>query len=257
MSSIAKAGRLAGKVAIVTGGGSGYGAGIATLFAEQGAKVVVADINEDGGKRTVSAMPDSMRFHKVNVAKESDWQRLVESTQSAFGSINCLVNNAGTTYRNKPTLEVTEADFDRCFNVNVKGVFFGTSAVLPRLLEQRSGGSIINIASVGATRPRPGLVWYNSSKGAVWNATKGLAAEFGPHGIRVNSICPLLGGTGLFESFSGVPDTPENRAKFLSNVPLGRLCEPSDVASACLFFASDESSFVTGVNMEVDGGRAV
>lgn len=257
MSSIAKAGRLAGKVAIVTGGGSGYGAGIARLFAEQGAKVVVADINEDGGKRTVQAMPDSMRFHKANVAKESDWKKLVEATKVEFGGINCLVNNAGTTHRNKPTLEVTEAEFDRCFDVNVKSVFFGASAIIPQLLEQKSGGSIINIASVGATRPRPGLVWYNSSKGAVWNATKGLAAEFGPRGIRVNSICPLLGGTGLFEAFSGVPDTPENRAKFLSNVPLGRLCEASDVASACLFFASDESSFVTGINMEVDGGRAV
>lgn len=257
MSSIAKAGRLAGKVAIVTGGGSGYGAGIATLFAKQGAKVVVTDINEDGGKRTVQAMPDSMMFRKANVARENDWKGVVEATQAAFGSINCLVNNAGTTYRNKPTLEVSEADFDRCFDVNVKGVFFGTSAIIPKLLEQKSGGSIINIASVGATRPRPGLVWYNSSKGAVWNVTKGLAAEFGPQGIRVNSICPLLGGTGLFEAFSGVPDTPENRAKFLSNVPLGRLCDASDVASACLFLASDESSFVTGINMEVDGGRAV
>lgn len=257
MSAVAKAGRLAGKVAIVTGGGSGYGAGIATLFAEQGAKVVVADINEDGGKRTTRAMPDSMRFHKTNVAKEGDWKSLVEATQGAFGSINCLVNNAGTTYRNKPTLDVTEAEFDKCFDVNVKSIFFGTSAVIPQLLKQKIGGSIINIASVGATRPRPGLVWYNSSKGAVWNATKGLAAEFGPQGIRVNSVCPLLGGTGLFESFSGVRDTPENRAKFLSNVPLSRLCEASDVASACLFFASDESSFVTGINMEVDGGRAV
>ncbi|KAM0795503.1 oxidoreductase [Usnea florida] len=257
MSAIAKAGRLAGKVAIVTGGGSGYGAGIATLFAEQGAKVVVADINEDGGKRTIGAMPDSMRFHKTNVAKEGDWRSLVEATQRAFGSINCLVNNAGTTYRNKPTLDVTEADFDKCFDVNVKSIFFGTSAVIPQLLKQKIGGSIINIASVGATRPRPGLVWYNSSKGAVWNATKGLAAEFGPQGIRVNSVCPLLGGTGLFEAFSGVPDTPENRARFLSNVPLGRLCEASDVASACLYFASDDSSFVTGINMEVDGGRAV
>ncbi|KAL8802212.1 MAG: hypothetical protein Q9200_006664 [Gallowayella weberi] len=189
MSSIAKAGRLAGKVAIVTGGGSGYGAGIARRFAEQGAKVVVADINEDGGRRTVEAMPDRMKFHLANVTKEHDWKTLVEVTQDAYGGIDCLVNNAGTTYRNK--------------------------------------------------------------------ATKGLAAEFGPHQIRVNSICPLLGGTGLFESFSGLPDTPENRRKFLTNVPLGRLCEPSDVASACLFLASDESAFITGINMEVDGGRAV
>ncbi|KAG6985292.1 succinate--CoA ligase [ADP-forming] subunit beta, hydrogenosomal [Physcia stellaris] len=261
MSTLAKASRLAGKVAIVTGAGSGYGAGIAKTFAQQGAKVVVADINENGGKQTVDAMPDSMKFHYTNVAKLNDWKSLVEATQDAFGKIDCLVNNAGTTYKNKanlqPTLEVTESDFDKCFNVNVKGVYFGTSAILPHMVQAGRGGSIINIASIGATRPRPGLVWYNSSKGAVWNATKGLAAEFGPHQIRVNSICPLLGGTGLFESFSGVPDTPENRDKFLSNVPLGRLCEATDVAAACLFFASDESAFVTGINMEVDGGRAV
>ncbi|KAL6720431.1 hypothetical protein ACLMJK_002353 [Lecanora helva] len=263
MSVVAKAGRLAGKVAIITGqlnissqqqmstesflgGGSGFGAAIAKQFANQGARIVVADIDEDGGKRTVEHMSKDMKFHKANVTKERDWRTLIEATQDAFGGVDCL-----------PTLEVTESDFDKCFDVNVKGIFFSISAVIPQLLEQKRGGSIINVASIGATRPRAGLVWYNSSKGAVWNATKGLAAEFGPHGIRVNSVCPLLSRTGLFEMFSGVPDTQENRDKFLSNVPLGRLCDVTDVASACLFFASDESSFVTGINMEVDGGRAV
>ncbi|KAI9713931.1 MAG: hypothetical protein M1820_000661 [Bogoriella megaspora] len=257
MSAIKLGTRLAEKVAIVTGAGSGYGEGIARRFAQEGAKVVVADINEDGGKRVASEMPDSMTFFKTNVSREEDWRKLIETTESRYGRIHCLVNNAGTSYNNKPTDQVTEDDYDRCFNVNVKGVFFGTQAFLPRAIKHGQGGAILNVVSVGATRPRPGLVWYNASKGAVWNVTKGLAAEYGPHQIRVNSICPLLGGTGMFEKFSGVPDTPENRSKFVGNVPMGRLCEPTDVANACLFLASDEGQFITGVNLDVDGGRAI
>ncbi|CAK7231244.1 hypothetical protein SBRCBS47491_007865 [Sporothrix bragantina] len=249
--------RLAGKVAIVTGGGSGYGAGIARRFAQEGAKVVVADINEDGARSTAQSLPDAMSFLKVNVTDKSDWQRLLDTTEQRYGRIDCLVNNAGTTYKNKPTLEVTEEEYERCFNVNVKSIFHSTALLVPRFIKQGSGGVLLNVASVGATRPRPGLVWYNASKGAVWNATKGLAAELGPHKIRVNSVCPLLGATGLFEAFSGVPDTPENRTKFLDNVPLKRLCEAEDVANACLYLASDEASFITGINLEVDGGRAV
>ncbi|KAL1889139.1 hypothetical protein Sste5346_009086 [Sporothrix stenoceras] len=248
--------RLAGKVAIVTGGGSGYGAGIARRFAQEGAKVVVADINEAGARETAESLPSSMSFLKTNVTDHSDWQRLLDTTEQRYGRIDCLVNNAGTTYKNKPTLDVTEEEYQRCFDVNVKSIFHSTNLLVPRLIKQ-GGGVLLNVASVGATRPRPGLVWYNASKGAVWNATKGLAAELGPHKIRVNSVCPLLGATGLFEAFSGVPDTPENRAKFLDNVPLKRLCEAQDVANACLFLASDEASFITGINLEVDGGRAV
>ncbi|KAF2635179.1 2,5-dichloro-2,5-cyclohexadiene-1,4-diol dehydrogenase [Massarina eburnea CBS 473.64] len=249
--------RLAGKVAIVTGGGSGYGEGIARRFASEGAKVLIADINEEGGKRVASAHPDSLSFHKTNVSSASDWSTLFKTAESRYGKIHCLVNNAGTSYKNKPTSEVSASDYDRCFDVNVKGVYFGSQEFLKRAVDHGEGGVMLNIASVGATRPRPGLVWYNASKGAVWNATKGLAAEYGPHGIRVNSVCPLLGGTGLFEAFSGMPDTPENRKKFVSNVPLGRLCEAEDVANACLFLASDEAKFITGINLEVDGGRAV
>jgi len=141
--------------------------------------------------------------------------------------------------------------------VNVKSIFFSIGAFVPKLLEEKRSGAIVNIASIGATRPRPGLVWYNASKGAVWNATKGLAAEYGPHGIRVNSVCPLLGGTGLFETFTGVADTEENRKQFLGNVPMGRLCEARDVADACLFLASDEARFITGTCLEVDGGRGI
>ncbi|KAF2114270.1 oxidoreductase [Lophiotrema nucula] len=258
-TALKSAARLAGKVAIITGGGSGYGAGIALRFAREGAKVIVADINEDGGRKTASASPDNMSFFKTNVTQASDWQKLLDTAESRYGPVTTLINNAGTSYRNKPTADVTESDFERCFDVNVKGVFYGSQAFLARAVKsgKEGGCSMVNIASVGATRPRPGLVWYNASKGAVWNVTKGLAAEYGPLGVRVNSVCPLLGGTGLFEAFSGVPDTPENRAKFVSNVPLGRLCEADDVANACLFLASDEAKFVTGINLEVDGGRAV
>ncbi|KAK7190644.1 hypothetical protein DPSP01_007298 [Paraphaeosphaeria sporulosa] len=249
--------RLAGKVAIVTGGGSGYGAGIATRFAQEGAKVVIADIDEEGSQRIASVRPDSLSFHKTNVTSQSDWESLFKTAESRYGPVSLLVNNAGTSYKNKPTNEVTLNDFNKCFDVNVKGVFFGSQTFLQRALTNGTGGVMLNIASVGATRPRPGLVWYNASKGAIWNVTKGLAAEYGPHGIRVNSLCPLLGGTGLFEAFSGMPDTPENRGKFINNVPLGRLCEATDVANAALFLASDEAQFITGINLEVDGGRAV
>jgi len=249
--------RLQGKVAIVTGGGSGFGEGISKRFAEEGCKVVIADIDPIGGERVANTHPSSMYFVKTNVANEEDWERLLENTLDKWGRVDVLVNNAGTSYKNKPTLEVIEDEFDKVFNVNVKSIFFATRHFVPNLINQGEGGSIINIASIGATRPRPGLVWYNASKAAVWNATKGLAAEYGPKNIRVNSICPLLSGTGLFETFAGMPDTPENRDKFLFNVPLGRLCTPEDVANYCLFLASDEAKFITGTSLEVDGGRGI
>ncbi|KAL6354276.1 hypothetical protein LRP88_11602 [Fusarium phalaenopsidis] len=221
--------RLAGKVAIVTGGGSGYGEGIARRFASEGAKVLIADVNERGGSSVAKAMPNSMSFFKADVGEQEDWRRLVEAAKSRYGRLDCLVNNAGTTYHNKPTSSVTEADFDKCFRVNVKGVYFGSQVFIPELIKQGEGGTMINVASVGATRPRPGLVWYNASKGAIWNVTKGLAAEYGVNNIRINSVCPLLGGTGLFEAFSGQPDTPLNRANFISNhgipVPRGKLAQ--------------------------------
>ncbi|KAA6409520.1 MAG: short-chain dehydrogenase reductase family [Trebouxia sp. A1-2] len=249
--------RLEGKVAIVTGGGSGFGEGIAYRFASEGAKVVISDINSKGGERVAATNPSYISFVEADVTSVPHWDNLVSDTISKYGRLDILVNNAGTSYKNKPTLEVTEKEFDMVMNVNVKSIFLGTSAVVKRFLEQKQGGSIINIASVGATRPRPGLVWYNASKAAVANATKGLAAEYAPHQIRINSICPLLSGTGLFEQFTGVEHTPENVQKFLSNVPLGRLTEALDVANACLFLASRDSAFITGVNLEVDGGRAI
>ncbi|KAF2471562.1 oxidoreductase ucpA [Lindgomyces ingoldianus] len=250
-------GRLNDKVAIVTGAGSGFGAGISQAFAGEGCKVLVCDINQIGGEATVKSNPSMMAFHKMDVTKGADWKSTMDAAIQKFGKVDILVNNAGTSYRNKPTVDVTEEEFQRTFDVNVKGVYLGCNAWVPQAIERKEGGVIINIASVGATRPRPGLVWYNASKGAIWNATKGLAAEYGAHQIRCVSICPLVTGTGLFSSFTGMEDTPENRQKFTFNVPMGRIGEVDDVSSACVFMASTEAKFITGVNLEVDGGRCI
>ncbi|OAP59575.1 hypothetical protein AYL99_06873 [Fonsecaea erecta] len=256
MSEQGPKGRLAGKTAIVTGAASGFGAAIATIFANEGALVLAADINTAGGEAIVAKHPN-LHFFKLNVTLESEWQAALDCVLSRWGKIDILVNNAGTSHRNQPALDVTKADFERCIAVNVDSVFHSVKVVVRKMVEQGTGGSVINISSIGSVRPRPGLVWYNATKGAVSNATKGLAAEFGPHKIRFNCICPLLSGTGLFETFVGVPDTPENRQKFIGNVPLGRLTDVNDIGYAALYLASDESAFVTGINMEVDGGRGV
>ncbi|KAF1975989.1 3-ketoacyl-reductase-like protein [Bimuria novae-zelandiae CBS 107.79] len=250
-------GRLEGKVALVTGAGSGFGAGISQAFAAEGAKVLVCDINTEGGNATVKSNPSAMAFHKMDVTKASEWKSAIDTAIQNFGKCDILVNNAGTSYKNKPTVEVTEDEFQRTFDVNVKGVYLGCNAWVSQAIERKEGGVIINIASVGASRPRPGLVWYNASKGAIANATKGLAAEYGPHQIRVVSICPLVTGTGLFSHFTGVPDTPENRQKFISNVPMGRIGEVDDVTTTAVFLASSDAKFITGVNLDVDGGRCI
>jgi len=251
--------RLEGKVAIVTGAASGFGKAIATRFAEEGCRVLVADLNGEGAEAAAKDLKvgENAVSLSMDVTKEAHWEEAVKTVVEKWGKVDICVNNAGTTYKNKPTLEVTAEDFDRVFNVNVRSIFLSVRAVVPQMQKQGNGGSIINVSSIGSTRPRPGLVWYNSSKGAVTNATKGLAAEYGPDQIRVNALAPLLSGTGLFESFAGVKDTPENRQKFLSNVPLGRLTEVTDVANTALFLASDEGKFLTGTNIEIDGGRGI
>ncbi|MGF6871514.1 SDR family oxidoreductase [Paraburkholderia sp. MM5477-R1] len=251
--------RLTGKTAIVTGGGSGFGEGIAKTFAREGANVVVNDLNGPAAERVASEI--AMAGGKAiavpgNVAQRDDWRTLREAALEDFGSVQIVVNNAGTTHRNKPVLEVTEAEFDRVYAVNVKSIYWSVQEFVPYFREQ-GGGSFINIASTAGVRPRPGLVWYNGSKGAVIVASKSLAVELGPERIRVNCVNPVIGETALLSEFMGVEDTPQNRQKFLAGIPLGRFSTPQDIANAALYLASDEAEFITGVCLEVDGGRCV
>ncbi len=248
--------QLANKVAIVTGAASGFGAEIARQYVAQGSKVAVADINEDGARSVAAALGANAIAVRCDVTKEADIRRLVETTVERFGTVDIVVNNAGTTHQNRPLLEVDEATFDRVFAVNVKSIYYMTHAVVP-LMRMKRSGVILNVGSVAGIRPRPGLTWYNGSKGAVNLLSKSLAVELGPDGIRVNAICPVMGESALLESFMGMPDTPENRKKFIATIPLGRLARPSDVAAAAVFLASDAAEFISGVEFPVDGGRAV
>ncbi len=248
--------QLKGKVAIITGGGSGFGEGIVRLFAKEGAKVVIADINEEAADRVASEIGSSALVMKTDVTSSADIDKLVAATLENFGSLDIVVNNAAITHKNQPMLDVDEAMFDRVFNTNVKSIYLMTQATVP-VMRTQGQGVILNIGSTAGIRPRPGLSWYNASKGAVNVLSKSMAVELGPENIRVNAICPVMGVTGMFELFMGLPDTPENRAKFQSTIPLGRFCRPSDVAAAALYLASDAAEFITGVEFPVDGGRTI
>ena len=250
--------RLNGKVAIITGGGSGFGEGMAQRFAAEGAQVVVNDIHEANGRRVaagLAARGQAATFVKADVAKAADMQALAAAALSAYGRIDILVNNAGFTHRNQPLLDVPEDVFDRIFAVNVKALYLAALAIVP-VMRRQGGGSILNTASTAGLRPRPGLTWYNASKGAVITMTKSMAVELAPDRIRVNCLCPVAGETGMLADFMG-GDTPENRARFKASVPLGRLSTPADIANAALYLSSDEANFITGVALEVDGGRCI
>jgi len=254
-----RASRLAGKVAIVTGAGSGFGEGIARRFAEEGATVVVNDIAEAGAKRVAADIQEAGGTASVviaDVSRDADVKRLVDSALQNHGRLDIIVNNAGTTHRNRPMLEVGEEEFDRIYAVNVKSLFLTAKHAVPHF-RRAGGGCFITIASTAGVRPRPGLTWYNGSKGAAITTSRSMAAELGPDKIRVNVINPVIGETGLLEMFMGVPDTPENRRKFVATIPMGRMSKPLDIANAALFLASDEAAFITGTCVEVDGGRCV
>lgn len=248
--------RLKGKTALVTGAASGFGTEIAATFAREGAKVVIMDLNGEGAEKVASAIGDAARAIRGDVTSAADIQAAVDLTKQFGGKVDIVVNNAGWTHRNKPLMDVTEEEYERLYDINVRSIFHMTRAVVP-LMREAGGGCIINIGSTAGIRPRPGLTWYNSTKGAVNLLSRSMAVELAPDRIRVNCVAPVMGATGLLEAFMGMPDTPENREKFIATIPLGRLSTPADIAKACLYLASDDAEFITGVILEVDGGRTV
>ncbi|KAJ3332769.1 hypothetical protein HDU93_008954 [Gonapodya sp. JEL0774] len=275
------AGKLQNKVAIVTGGGAGFGEGICKLFSKEGAKIIVVDLNGDAAKRVAEEITkaggafDTLAIYiwseappilvlndnlgdakgiKSDVTSKEDVAAFTKLALDSYGRIDILVNNAGYTHRNQPLLDVSEEQYDRVFNVNVKAVFLAAKEVIPVFRKQGWGGCIINTASTAGLRPRPGLVWYNSSKGAVISMTKSMAVELAPEKIRVNAICPVAGETQMLADFMG-QDTPEIRAKFVASVPIGRLSQPQDIAECALYLAAQD--FTTGVALEIDGGRCI
>jgi len=247
--------RLEGKTAFITGAAQGFGQGIAETFAREGARVVIADLQLDRAEAVAKALGAAALPLRCDVSKAADVEAAATATLAAFGRVDIVVNNAGTTHRNQPMLDVDEAEFDKVFAVNVKSIYLTAKAFVPHFRAQ-GGGVIINIGSTAGIRPRPGLAWYNASKGAVNLLSKSMAVELAPDKIRVCAVAPVAGETPLLAMFLG-EDTPEKRAAFRATVPLGRFSTPQDVGSAALYLASDEAAFLTGVVLEVDGGRCV
>ncbi len=247
--------RLDGKTAVVTGGASGFGAGIVEKFLQEGARVLIADINGEAAAEMAGQSGPNAVAHTVDVADGTSVQAMADAALSAFGHVDILVNNAGITHLPTPLEDVSENDFDRVYNVNMKSVYLTARALVPHMKE-RAAGAILNVASTAGLSPRPNLNWYNASKGWMITATKTMAVELAPAGVRVNAICPVAGETPLLKSFMG-EDTPEIRAKFLSTIPIGRFSTPQDMGNAACFLCSDEAGMITGTAMEVDGGRCI
>ncbi len=247
--------RLENRIAVVTGGAAGFGEAIVRRFVKEGARVVIVDLNEDAGEALSAEIGETAIFHRADVSVADDVEAMIWAAERQWGGVDILVNNAGYTHRAKPVTEVKEDEFDRIFAVNVKAIYLGANAVFPRF-RARGGGVILNIASTAGVRPRPNLAVYNASKGAAITLTRSLAVELAPDGIRVVALNPVAGETGMLHLFLG-EDTPERRSAFEATVPLGRLCQPEDVANAATFLCSDEASFLTGVALEVDGGRCI
>lgn len=247
--------RLHGKTAIVTGAGSGFGAGIAAKFIAEGARVMVADINGGAAAEVAKSLGDAAIAKTVDVGSAVSVNDMASTALTTFGKLDILINNAGITHLPMAMEDVTEDEFDRVANVNMKSVYLTAKALVPHM-KSNGSGAILNVASTAGVSPRPRLNWYNASKGWMITATKAMAVELAPAGIRVNAINPVAGETPLLKSFMG-EDTPEIRAKFLSTIPLGRFSTPEDMANAACFLCSDEASMITGVAMEVDGGRCI
>ncbi len=247
--------RLDNKVAVITGAASGFGEGMAKRFAAEGARVVVADLNAKGAERVAGEIGKSAIAVSTDVSQRAEVEEMIAAAMDAFGRIDVMVNNAGYTHRNGDMLGVDEETFDLIAAVNMKAIYYSALSVVP-IMERQGGGAIITTASTAGLRPRPGLTWYNASKGWAITATKSMAVELAPKKIRVNCLCPVAGETGMLAQFMG-EDTPEKRAMFRASIPLGRLSTPLDIANAALWLASDEAEFITGVALEVDGGRCI
>jgi len=247
--------RMQDKVAVVTGAGSGFGEGIAQKFVAEGAKVIVADINGEAAERVVGEIGDSARAVSVDVSDGAQVAAMLQAAVDSFGKLDIIVNNAGYTHLNKSLLEVSEQEFDMVYAVNAKALYWAAIHGVP-MLRDGGGGVILNVASTAGVRPRPGLTWYNSSKGAVITMTKSMAVELAPDNIRVCALNPVAGETGMLGRFMG-EDTEEKRALFRSTIPLGRLSTPRDIANAACYLCSDEADMLTGVCLEVDGGRCI
>ncbi len=248
--------RLQNKTAIVTGGASGFGAGIVRKFVAEGARVMIADINGEGAGELAAELGDLAMAQSVDVSSGASVDAMAKAALAAFGQVDILVNNAGVSHLPAAMEDVSEADFDRVYNVNIKSVYLTARALVPHM-KSRGTGAILNVASTAGVSPRPRLNWYNASKGWMITATRTMAVELAPEGIRVNAINPVAGETPLLKTFMGGEDTPEIRAKFLSTIPIGRFSTPEDMGNAACFLCSEEASMVTGVCMEVDGGRCI
>ena len=248
------------KAVVVTGAGSGFGEAIATRFAREGARVVVADVNEEGGRRVAAAIAaegGTARFVRADVSRAADVKAMIDQAVSALGGLDVLVNNAGFSHRTMPLWELPDEEYERVFATNVRGVFLGCKFAVP-VMRARGGGAIVNTASIGAVAPRPGLTIYNATKGAVMTLTRGLAAEVAPFKIRVNAVNPVAAETAFMKGAVGVEKLPDElRRQVVAGIPLGRMTEPRDVAAAVLFLASPDAEFLTGVCLPVDGGRSI
>lgn len=247
--------RLSGKTAIITGGASGFGAGIARKFIAEGCRVMIADINGEATAQMAAELGDDAVAHQVDVSDGASVDEMAKAAQALWCDVDILINNAGVTHLPAPMEDVSESDFDRVLAVNVKAVYLTAKAFIPQM-KARGRGVILNVASTAGVSPRPNLNWYNASKGWMITATKTMAVELAPNGIRVNALNPVAGETPLLKSFLG-EDTPEMRAKFLSTIPLGRFSTPEDMGNAACYLCSDEASMITGVAMQVDGGRCI